>query len=213
MNRIASLDGFRAISIILVVFSHFRFLPQFPGFLFDFARQCDVGVTIFFVISGYLITKILQREYQEADSINVKLFFIKRALRILPVCCIYFLFILLINQKLNLEVSPGNFLHALTFTANFDSSPNWYLGHLWSLSIEEQFYIFWPLLFILFQKRLSAIIIFLIAYSCIVRVLHYKFHLNTGLYSFFSKSDPIMVGALATLLNIQNTALFKNKKN
>lgn len=211
MNRIASLDGFRAISIILVVFSHFRFLPEFPAFLFDFARQCDIGVTIFFVISGYLITKILQQEYQITNSINIKLFFIKRALRILPVFCLYFLFILLVNQKLNLGVSSGNFIHALTFTANFDSSANWYLGHFWSLSIEEQFYIFWPLLFILFQKKIRTIIIFLIAYSCIIRVLHYKFNLNTGFYGFFAKSDPIMIGALAALSNIQNTAIFQKR--
>ncbi|WP_343523804.1 acyltransferase [Pedobacter sp.] len=212
-TRIPSLDGFRAISIVLVVFCHSRFLNGFPEYLFDFARQCDIGVTIFFVISGYLITKILQHEYQAAASINIKLFFVKRALRILPVFCLYFLFILFVNQKLNLGVNASNFIHALTFTTNFDSSPNWYLGHFWSLSIEEQFYIFWPLLIILFQKKLRLIIIFFIAYSCIIRVVHYKFNLNTGFYGFFSKSDPIMVGALAALSNIQNSMLFQKKSS
>ncbi|WP_316824794.1 acyltransferase [Pedobacter miscanthi] len=212
-NRIPSLDGFRAISIILVVFSHCRFFKDFPAYLFDFARQCDVGVTVFFVISGYLITSLLIREYKNTGKINIKAFFIRRAFRIIPVFFLYVCFVLSVNNSLQLGVTTTNFLYAITFTANFDPMPSWYLGHFWTLSIEEQFYLFWPAFFFLFNKNIKLIVVLLILYSCIIRVIVYKFHPDTlfVLYGFFVKSDAIMIGALAALLNLKRLPFFLKK--
>lgn len=209
-TRIPSLDGFRAISIILVVFSHCRLLKGFPEYLFDFARQCDVGVTVFFVISGYLITSLLIQEHRNTGKINIKSFFIRRAFRILPVFFLYICFILSVSNSLTLGISTSNFLYALTFTANFDPAPTWYLGHFWTLSIEEQFYLLWPAMFLFFNKNIKFTVILLIASSCIIRVIVYKFHpeANFVLYGFFVKSDAIMIGALTALLNLKSNSFF-----
>lgn len=210
MNRIASLDGFRAISILLVVFSHFRFLEGFPPNLYAFAKQCDVGVNVFFVISGYLITTLLVKEYQKDNTISFKNFFIKRAFRILPVFFLYILFICCWNAFIDLKISAANFLHAITFTTNFDYDKNWFFGHFWTLSVEEQFYLFWPLVFILFKKNIKTTVLVLIAYSFVVRVIVYKFQLDRTLFlhPFFSVSDSILVGALTAILYQETPKLF-----
>jgi len=204
-QRIPSLDGFRALSIILVVFSHCRFLKGFPEYLFDFARQCDVGVIVFFVISGYLITSLLLSELKNTGTIDIRSFFIRRAFRIIPVFLLYVGFVFSLNNSLQLGVTTTNFLYAITFTANFDPMPNWYLGHFWTLSIEEQFYVFWPALFLFFNRNIKFIVILLITYSCIARVIFYKLHPDglSLLYGFFVKSDAIMIGALAALLDLK----------
>jgi peptidoglycan/LPS O-acetylase OafA/YrhL len=213
MKRIPSLDGFRAISIILVVFSHCRFLNGFPLGLIDFARQCDVGVIIFFVISGYLITTLLLHEFKRTNNVNIKSFYIRRAVRIAPIFFLYIIVIMSYNNVLNLNITKSNLLHALTFTANFDFDPNWFLGHFWTLSIEEQFYLFWPLIFLLFKKRIKTAIIFLIIYSWLIRVLVYKFHLNETLflYHFFFKSDSILIGCLAAIIHFEHPKIIKTK--
>ncbi|MFA6276973.1 MAG: acyltransferase [Pedobacter sp.] len=213
MNRISSLDGFRAISIILVVFSHFRFLDDFPEGLAGFAKQFDVGVTVFFVISGFLITTLLLKEYEKDNTISIKEFYIKRAFRILPVFLLYFLLICCLNYFRNIEITPSNFLHAITFTANFDQNKNWFIGHFWTLSIEEQFYLFWPLTLLFFKRNIKLVILFLIIYSWFVRVVVYKFHLNPSifLHPFFSISDSILIGALTAVLKQENPKLFTNK--
>ncbi len=213
MNRIPSLDGFRAISIVLVVFSHCRFLDGFPPNLYAFAKACDVGVNVFFVISGYLITTLLLKEYKRENTISFKNFFVKRAFRILPVFFLYLLFICIYNEFISLDISKSNFLHAITFTTNFDTDKNWFIGHFWTLAVEEQFYLFWPLVFLIFRKRIKPILLLLIAYSCLVRVIIYKFHFNPSLFlhPFFSVSDSILVGAFIAVLHFNQPEMFTGK--
>lgn len=213
VNRIASLDGFRAISIILVVFSHFRFLDWFPSSMYAFAKQCDVGVNVFFVISGFLITTLLLKEQQKEKTISLKKFFIGRAFRILPVFFVYFMFICIYNYFVDLEISKTNFIHAITFTANFDQDRNWFLGHFWTLAVEQQFYLFWPLTLLLFRKNLKMITLAFIAYSCIVRVIVYKFHLDPTifLHPFFAVSDSILIGAFTAILYQEHPQHFAKK--
>lgn len=212
-NRIPSLDGFRAVSIILVLFCHSRYFEGFPYYLFDFAKQCDVGVTVFFVISGYLITSLLIKEHDSRKNIAIKSFFIRRSFRIIPVFLIYIVFIICVDHFLNLGLTKNNIIHSLTFTTNFDPAPNWYLGHLWSLAVEEQFYIFWPLLFLYFNKHMKVIVVLLIVYSSLIRILVYRYDLSLFylLNGFFTKSDSIMIGALASLLNLKSLSIFMKK--
>lgn len=213
MRRIPSLDGFRAISILLILFCHSRLSARFPQSLSDIARQAEVGVTVFFVISGFLITNLLLKEEAEKGNINVRLFYIRRALRILPVYLLYLIFILCWRHFETLGLSWNNLIHVLTFTVNFDKDKDWFLGHFWSLSVEEQFYLFWPAMLLLFRERLKLILLLLIGYSCIARVIAFKFpdYWLISLSPFFSYSDAIFVGAFGGILFFESPGLFKHK--
>lgn len=206
MKRIPSLDGFRAISIILVLIAHSRLSSGFPTRFIDLAKHGDVGVTIFFVISGFLITYLLFIEQRIANTIDIKAFYIRRAFRILPVFVVYTLFVVGVKNFEPITVTNNNLLHAFTFTTNFEKDKSWFIGHFWSLSVEEQFYIFWPLLVCFFKKRLKTILYFLISYSCLGRVIGYKYPAFNvlALSPFFSYSDSILIGAWGGIFFFEN---------
>lgn len=157
--KIPSLDGMRAVSIALVLFAHSASTRGFPEF-FDreaFTSLGNVGVRFFFVISGFLITALLLRNIDRHGHARLPLFYKRRALRILPAALVYIGLIwaaymagLIDLRYQHLSDSqadsavPG-LLHALTFTYNYKLDYNWYYNHLWSLSVEEQFYLLWPI--------------------------------------------------------------------
>ena len=213
MKRIPSLDGFRAISIILVLISHCAFLPSFPRAIVEVASQGKVGVTVFFVISGFLITSLLLIEDSKNNKVNLKAFYIRRSFRILPVFFLYVVFILVWRNFENLGITGNNILHVFTFTVNFDEHKNWFLGHIWTLSVEEQFYLMWPVIFILFRKRLKTVLVLMLVYSCICRVIDYKFPMysNIALAPFFIYADAILIGVLGSVLHFENPEMLKNK--
>ena len=142
----SELDGLRGISILLVLGLHF--VPRlFPGGYF--------GVDIFFVLSGFLITSLLLQEWSTRNSINLKDFYIRRALRLGPALGVYLLalgayaFIFLTRQSAH-EVYTG-ILWTLSYVSNWvmalkPNQPLSILAITWSLAIEEQFYLMWPLL-------------------------------------------------------------------
>src|SRR5882757_1904935 len=147
-RRIPSLDGLRGISIWAVIIAH-----SADHFLFSSIHSHDVrtvlsncanlGVTIFFVISGFLITSILLAERKRTSQINIRRFYKKRAIRIIPAFVLFTGTILLLCH-----VSPRQIVYALTFTTSFFFWQAYKpLQHLWSLSVEEQFYLAWPLIF------------------------------------------------------------------
>ena len=213
MKRIPSLDGFRAISILLILFCHSRLSTGFPGRLTDLARQAEVGVTVFFVISGFLITNLLMVEESKNGSISVGHFYLRRVFRILPVYFLYTVFILLWGNMENVSVSPSNLMHVSTFTVNFDKNKDWFLGHFWSLSVEEQFYLFWPAMLIFFRKHLNIVIPVLLAWSCIARAIAYKLpgFEFISLSPFFAYSDAIFIGAFGGIIFFEKPDLFTHK--
>jgi peptidoglycan/LPS O-acetylase OafA/YrhL len=146
------IEGLRAISIIAVVLFH----AQVPGFGGGF-----VGVDIFFVISGFLITRLLVAELGERQRIDLPAFWARRARRLLPNAVLTLAATLLLAALLApsmLKVSiTGDVAAALLYVANYhfaDRTIDYFdpdaqdspVLHFWSLSVEEQFYIFWPLL-------------------------------------------------------------------
>jgi peptidoglycan/LPS O-acetylase OafA/YrhL len=181
--------------------------------LSDIARQCEVGVTVFFVISGFLITYLLLVEKEKNGHISLKEFYIRRAFRILPVYFLYILATMVWSHFENLEISKNNLLHALTFTVNFDGSRNWFLGHLWSLSVEEQFYLLWPVTLLLFSRHLKPAVLVIIVFSAIERVLAYKFpsYATVSLAPFFIYSDAIFIGALGGIIFFEKPQLLQYK--
>lgn len=215
MNRIPSLDGFRAISIILVIIAHSEYAK---GFLFHehdifFYIQGIFGVTVFFVISGFLITYLLLKEDERNKFISHRSFYIRRILRIFPVYFLYCFFVFVAKYWEGYPILNDNYLHILTFSANFDHHLPAFTQHFWSLSVEEQFYLIWPGLLIVFRKNLKRCIIIFLILSIISRVISYKFpeHSIYTLIDFFHYADSIFIGALGGILFFENKFPNDNK--
>ena len=152
-NRFQSLDGFRAIAVVMVILQHLHSGHSFKAldFLWHF-QLGDLGVRIFFIISGFLITSLMQREFDRTGQINLSNFYIRRVLRIFPA---YYLFLIIIAAGIpaNIQsISVKSFVAPIFFLSNYSENPL-VLGHTWSLSVEEQFYLLWPVLIVLLGWR------------------------------------------------------------
>ena len=198
---IPSLNGLRALSVIFVILYHFnsRFPHNVaiqPPWTFPFLDRY-LGVNIFFVISGYLITTLLMKEKELTQSVSLKQFYIRRTLRIFP--AYYFLLaVYALLQLCNvLHFAPLSWLTSLTYTKYFYKS-DWETGHLWSLSVEEHFYLLWPLLFKTFKKYnfLYAVIVIVPVFRLIAN--HYNISWMDSL-SIFQRGDAIVFGCLLAL--------------
>jgi peptidoglycan/LPS O-acetylase OafA/YrhL len=159
-DRIPSLDGLRAISITLVLVSHLAGTRHFAmsaaqGNIFALG---ELGVHVFFVISGYLITRLLLEELDRRQHISIGRFYLRRTLRIFPPY--YTLIAVLVAAQAAgwLELAPHDAVRALTYTSNYDAGRSWYIGHTWSLSVEEQFYLLWPAVIILAGTRRAIVV-------------------------------------------------------
>lgn len=203
--RVPSLDGFRAFSILLVVVSHLAF----PAALLTLHRYLELGslgVRFFFVISGFIITDLLIKEYKKKGTVNLKNFYIRRILRIFPVYFTYIVVIYLVDFSLQLHIAPIAYLSSCFFIHNFELSDKvWLLAHTWSLSVEEQFYLIWPNLFKKVKlKNLFSFWALVIVAGSAARILHYKYT-AVSLYMgapFMMHADFIFSGCcLAILFN------------
>lgn len=147
---IPTLDGWRALSIILVLGSHSSQIADFPSAwkpAFKWIFDGELGVRCFFLISGFLITTLMLREASSNGGVDLRSFYLRRTLRIVPVYLAFLLVVLLLQWLTPFEQTSRHWLHLLTFTSNYTQDGNWPTGHFWSLACEEQFYLVWPLLF------------------------------------------------------------------
>ena len=153
-DRIPSLDGFRGVAILIIVSAHLlyqRYIPV-PSRVTDVIMRNRLGVTLFFVLSGFLITTLLLKELERKGRINLGRFYWRRAWRILP-AYVTFVFVLgLLNALQLVPLNDNELWHALTLTTNLSEVP-WYSGHTWSTSTQEQFYLFWPSVILLLGRR------------------------------------------------------------
>jgi peptidoglycan/LPS O-acetylase OafA/YrhL len=124
--------------------------------LHNFSSFGNFGVRVFFVISGMLITRLLLEEREREGSISLKSFYFRRTLRIFPAMWFYMGVMLLFQAAGVISLQPSDAFHAFTYTVNYDQSRSWYIGHLWSLSVEEQFYLLWPMALYFGSPRLAA---------------------------------------------------------
>jgi peptidoglycan/LPS O-acetylase OafA/YrhL len=154
VKRIPSLDGLRAISILMVVLGHMAKSHHAPQVFWD--SYAITGVRIFFVISGYLITTILLKEQTRTATISLRTFYIRRAYRIFPAAIFFMLAMLVVYWR---DFRWYNFAAAFLYLANFDATRPWIFGHLWSLSVEEQFYFLWPSVLKRWYKHRVAILV------------------------------------------------------
>jgi peptidoglycan/LPS O-acetylase OafA/YrhL len=209
-RNIPSLDGMRAISILLVIVAHTsqnyaRWINIPVGSYLLFAH---LGVSVFFVISGFLITSLLLKELDATGTIAIKRFYVRRAFRIFPPFYFY-LAIILVLALVGLFPTPLRaFFFAATYTSDYYLGPgsgSGSLQHLWSLSVEEQFYLLWPAALLLLGKRRAIYLAwFLILVSPLSRTITYLVlappHRAMAGRMFHSSIDTIMFGCLLALL-------------
>ena len=203
------IDGLRALAVLPVIFFHAGFQLFEGGF---------VGVDVFFVISGYLITSIILRE-KESGSFTLAGFYERRARRLLPAlfvvlfCCIPFALLILTPPVFKQFFGLG-LVGTATFTTNFLflSEAGGYFGtanselnpliHTWSLAVEEQFYLFYPLvlLFLLrFTRIVLVLMLFLLAFTTFVSAV---FHDDSN-FTFFSSTArfwELFIGVFVSII-------------
>jgi peptidoglycan/LPS O-acetylase OafA/YrhL len=213
-RHIASLDGLRALSVMLVIVLHtllrsslFKFIP-FP---LRMVGNGALGVFIFFIISGYLITTLLLREQDARGAISLRSFYVRRAFRILPPLYAYVIFLAVLGATGHLPgMNRHEFFAAITLTRNYAHHVDlWAMEHLWSLCIEEQFYILWPTTLVLCllhrrddvgRRRATRIALAVLVVEPFVRVLCFRYapaFRNMGM--FHMQADGLMFGALGAL--------------
>jgi peptidoglycan/LPS O-acetylase OafA/YrhL len=212
--HLPALDGLRGVAILLVLAIHFtvmRPLGRMDAIVFSLARTGWAGVDLFFVLSGFLITGILYESRALPHSLRT--FYARRFLRIFP---LYYGF-LLVLFVLGPLVAPGSdwldtvgrsqlwhwayLSNVLAALEGWNSVPH--LGHLWSLAIEEQFYLLWPLAVLtLSRRRLIRLCGGLLAVSFVARVTLLASGASPiAVYALtFTRWDGLAVGALVALL-------------
>lgn len=160
--RIHGLDGLRAVSILMVMASHVAGSALTWGGRVPLGSAHawgKVGVRVFFVISGFLITKLLiderARHSGETRPVSIRAFYLRRAFRILPAFFAYLLAIVALRAAGLVDVATNDLVHAATYTTNFDVDRSWLVSHIWSLSVEEHYYLLWPVAFALVPLRWS----------------------------------------------------------
>ena len=197
MRYVKQLDSLRAIAVLLVIITHW--FPE--NNKLNIYTSIFNGVDIFFVLSGFLITRILLQNRIEAEtsflskSRIVKNFFVRRILRIFPIYYLLIFLLLAFASSTGTDIK-NSFIYYFTYTSNiyFYSRQAWdgALSHLWSLSAEEQFYILWPWL-MLFPKKswLLPIIILAILIGVLSQILLPMVEILT-----FACLDGFGIGAL-----------------
>jgi len=212
-GRIPTLDGMRAISIALVLLGHLAGTKNFPQLLVPLGDFASFGVRIFFVISGFLITDLLLREQAGRGGISLRRFYLRRVFRIFPAAYVFIAVIALCGSVFSLiRLNPHDLLFAATYSTNFNLHRSWYVGHLWSLSVEEQFYLLWPaVLALLGVTRGLKVATMVIVVSPIIRIL--VWYLAPGWRGgideiFPTIADPLAVGCY---LAIQRSWLWEQR--
>lgn len=211
-HRSKIIDGWRGLSVTLVVIGHavsYRFAEYWqihplhnlighPELLIGnvilrlAADLGGIGVQFFFVISGFLITRLLVVEDEQTGRISVSAFYIRRVFRILPAFYLYMIVIFALRDTGAIVTNDEAFVRSTFFICNLSGfGCSWWLAHTWSLSVEEQFYLVWPLVFILLGRfRILAIVCILVT----LMIGSYSFSLH-DLASF----AYIAIGALIAL--------------
>jgi peptidoglycan/LPS O-acetylase OafA/YrhL len=205
--HIPSLDGIRAIAILIVFLSHAGLGRIIPG---------GMGVTIFFFLSGYLITTLLRREFEKNRSINLKNFYMRRALRIWPnfyfVLCIGAVFTIfgLIPGAIKINPFLGQVFHFTNYYSIFYGLEGTTIGSgvFWSLAVEEHFYLLFPFIYLMLAKfNLSSRDKFLalLLLSCALLVWRYVLVDSIGVssyrtyYASDTRFDSLLFGCMLAI--------------
>jgi len=197
-RTVPSLDGLRAISIAFVLVAHLIPAGHGSGAISRVGQLGEFGVRIFFVISGYLISSILLAELGREDWISLPRFYFRRMLRLFPAAYFYILVIAILAAKHLVSLERWDLTAAITYTMNYHEARAWSLGHLWSLAVEEQFYLLWPLILRTLGQLRS--VRFLIALLVVAPFLRLASPYVGPAFNFLIWSDALATGCLLAIL-------------
>lgn len=218
--RISALDGLRAVSILFVIFGHAAGNSAFPQSLRFLMAYANFGVRVFFVISGFLITSLLLKEQEVRGSISLKKFYLRRVFRIFPASYTFLAVVALLAAAGWIQLKHHDMLAAATYWMNFHSDRSWWLGHLWSLSVEEQFYLLWPAVLAFGGwkfgwKAAVAVVLFISPLSRIVIWNYFNSHVWLNTDSFMTVADALACGCLlaGTCRELERSAMYARVMN
>ncbi|MBD1392659.1 acyltransferase family protein [Mucilaginibacter glaciei] len=205
-----ALDGLRGVAILFVLLAHVglnRYLWHMGFYL-----QSATGVHIFFVISGFLITTLLLKEKLASGGVSLRRFYMRRALRILPVAYLFLVVLIILNQVYQLKIAPADFIASFLFYKNLPMPNEPYTAHFWSLAVEQQFYLTFPAVLAFNTNRylvLSMSIVVIVPAVCILSYLGLS-ALNDNsyglllsklcMYAFWKGPVIILIGSVMALL-------------
>ena len=209
--RLPQLDGFRAVAVGLVTVFHGTQARFSGGF---------IGVDMFFVLSGFLITALLVQEYEMRGQISFSKFYLRRLLRLAPAL----LALLVINTVFVVALSPDRAKQFCASAASLFFVMNWVvafsfpcvgnLGHMWSLGIEAQFYLVWPALLLAAVVLKGRTGVACLAIMLIVSCVAWRTYLVLGgspptrtYNGFDTRADTLFIGCLLAVLPYQRFAL------
>ncbi len=220
INYRKEIDGLRCLSVVSVIIYHLSINIK----EYQFLSGGFLGVDIFFVISGFLITNIFLTEWKQKNKIEIKNFFKRRIRRILPALFFVLITTLIFGWFFLLPASLVELSRTVISTIFFSSNFYFYiydqsygtvnsflipLLHTWSLSIEEQFYIFYPFLLLVFfkKKKLMVSLIFLFLFLFFLSVFIKLYDWEANFYLIFSRGWELVAGALAAVLKFNNSPI------
>ena len=194
MKYRADLDGLRAVAVLLVMVTHARFPVTNDG--------GTTGVTAFFVLSGYLITRLLVAEREATGRIDLRAFYLRRALRLGPALLVLLVFVLFVGVWVGWPDDWQIGIGASVFyvanwvqVAGYQIDP---LGHTWTLAIEEQYYLLWPIVLVLAGPRLALRVAVagtvLGAIAATVATGYFEY------YSTITRGDAILAGCVLGII-------------
>jgi peptidoglycan/LPS O-acetylase OafA/YrhL len=205
-NRVSSVDIFRSIAIIAVVFQHYN----------NSLPMGHLGVDLFFVISGLLVGGLLTKDINSGNKINYAKFVIQRGFKIIPSYYVFLALGTILAIWFYKTSSPEqiidfwDFKRYIFFYTNVVGMPkHWSFGHLWSLSVEEQFYIVLPILFLVIQKfvtdkykanALFVFIILIIAGCIFIKYYSYLHCIDKSKFSSKYNKDSLALGVFLNLV-------------
>jgi len=206
--RIDHIDVWRFLAVVMVIQSHiFVFsglkLSLLTPYLDQLDRLGELGVLVFFVISGFVICSGLVAEKSRTGTICLPAFYVRRFYRIIPPLWLYLSCLLLLNSAGIIEISSQQALTSASFLCNmpFPEGCSWFAGHTWTLAYEEQFYLFFPLL-ILFVPLINNSLRFGLAIGGLIigsALLNGTGHLFIGEY--FMYFIFLLTGCCSALLH------------
>ena len=224
LNYRAEIDGLRALAVTAVIFYH----TQIDIYDEKYFKGGFIGVDVFLVISGYLISLLILKELQETGKFSFKIFYERRARRILPVLFIVMLISIPFAWKFLLLTDFIDFAKSILYSIGFTSNLYFHFTgleygagdgflkpflHTWSLSVEEQFYIIFPLLILFiykfFKKKLLTLLIIFLLISLIMAHTTSGNSPSIGFYFLHTRMWELLAGSVLAYLEIK----YKKRKN
>jgi peptidoglycan/LPS O-acetylase OafA/YrhL len=202
--RNPQLDGLRAFAIVLVIVAH---ALRFPAGNVNAAREAlgEVGVSVFFVLSGFLITTLLIAERKKTGTIDLGAFFVRRARRIFPAYYVYLGVLAILAATGAIAVTPREFVVDALYLRDYSAQSFSWLEHTWSLAVETQFYLIWPALMLaLGDARARGVALGVVVLSPFIRIASYVLfpaHRDLMTIALHTRADMLMFGC-ATALSI-----------